>query len=126
LYQFAESKGAARFLRKEKPQPQQTYTQQNNYQNNYHQNSRTQQEAQPVMPQYAEQYKNACSLFAVTFTFTDGELKESYHKMIKQYHPDLYAAAAPDIKRLVADKSREIIAAYNYLLEYRQMQGVKD
>jgi hypothetical protein len=51
------------------------------------------------------------------------QVKDSYHNMIKQYHPDLYATAAPDIKRLVEDKSRGIIASYNYLLEYRQMKG---
>jgi hypothetical protein len=126
LYQFAESKGAARFSRKEKPQTQQAYTQKNKYKNSYHQNTQTQQDAKPIAPQYTEQYIKACSLFDIKPAFTENELKESYHNMIKQYHPDLYANAAPEIKRLVEDKSREIISAYNYLLEYRQMKRGKN
>jgi hypothetical protein len=121
LYQFAESKGAARFSRKEKPQTQQTYSQENKY----HQNTKTQQEAKPTVQQYTEQYKNACSLFDIKPAFAENELKESYHNMIKQYHPDLYASAAPEIRHLVEEKSREVIASYTYLLEYRQMKGTK-
>jgi hypothetical protein len=126
LYQFAESKGSFRFPRKEKPKTQQTNSKQNNYKNNYHQNTGTQQETKPTAPQFPEQYIKACSLFELKPSFTESELKESYHYMIKQYHPDLYVSAAPDVKRLVEDKSREIISAYNYLLEYRQMKRGKN
>jgi hypothetical protein len=123
LYQFAETKGAARFLRKEKPQTQQTYSRKSNYQNKYHQNTGTQQEVKPTTPQYTEQYIKACSLFDIKPVFTENELKESYHTIIKQYHPDLYANAAPELESLVEEKSRVIIASYNYLLEYKQMEG---
>jgi hypothetical protein len=118
LYQFAQSKGAAQFSRKEKQ-----HTRQNNYQNNYHQNTTTQQETKPAAPQYSEQYKNACSLFELKLSFSENELKESYHKLIKQYHPDLYASAAPEIKHLVEVKSRELIEGYNYLIEYNKREA---
>jgi hypothetical protein len=115
LYQFAESKGAPRFERKKKTETNQT--------NTTNQNTTTQQEAKPTTPQYTEQYVKACSLFDLKPTFSESELKTSYHKMMKQYHPDLYATAAPEIKDFVEGKSRELIASYNYLLEDMRNNG---
>jgi DnaJ-domain-containing protein 1 len=117
LYQFAESKGARQFVRKKKTETNQTYAQKDNQQNTTNQNTTTRQETKPTTPQYTEQYVKACSLFELKPTFSESELKTSYHKMMKQYHPDLYATAAPEIKDFVEEKSRELIASYNYLLE---------
>lgn len=54
--------------------------------------------------------KNYYHVLGIDNTATPEQIKDAYHKMVKQHHPDLAGGQAPD-----ANKFREIMEAYSVL-----------
>jgi hypothetical protein len=48
-------------------------------------------------------------------TASPSEIKTAYRDLIKQVHPDTIATAAPHLRRIAEDKTKEIIEAYKVL-----------
>ena len=61
-------------------------------------------------------FKKAISIFGLSLNFTEEELKESYKRIMKTYHPDKYQNEKPEIKKLVEEKAKEANDLKEYLL----------
>ncbi|MEF3254675.1 MAG: DnaJ domain-containing protein [Deferribacterales bacterium] len=57
-------------------------------------------------------------LLELDYNFTEEELKISYYKLIKKYHPDRYPDKESDEYKYALDKFNEITHGYNYLKSY--------
>lgn len=51
-------------------------------------------------------------------------LRRAYRKMMKQYHPDLYATAEPAKRALVEEKAKQINEAYHALMDHLEGNGI--
>ncbi|WP_240125777.1 J domain-containing protein [Thermomonas alba] len=51
---------------------------------------------------------------------SDAQIDRAYRRLISQYHPDRVAGAAPELRRIAEQKSREINAAYDRIQTLRR------
>ncbi|MCR6495300.1 DnaJ domain-containing protein [Thermomonas sp. S9] len=51
---------------------------------------------------------------------SDAQIDRAYRRLISQYHPDRVAGAAPELRKIAEQKSREINAAYDRIQTLRR------
>jgi DnaJ-domain-containing protein 1 len=57
------------------------------------------------------------NLLGLPVTATRAEIKQAYYEQMKQLHPDVTGNLPSAVRKVVEDKTREINAAYNYLVK---------
>ncbi len=62
-------------------------------------------------------YKEAINIFSLTDNYTISELKKSYRKLMKKYHPDLHTNDMTQQRKFFEQKAKEINEAYEVLSE---------
>lgn len=70
-----------------------------------------------ISNQSVQKYIHLYKVFNLSPECTSEELKTSYHDLLKKYHPDNYSGF-PETQKMAENKTREIIKAYNQLLEF--------
>lgn len=67
---------------------------------------------------------DAYTLLGVTREASDAEVKKAYRRLMSQHHPDKLAAKGlpDDMREVAAEKTREILAAYEQVREARGMK----
>ena len=56
-------------------------------------------------------------IFNLNYGCTKEELKDSYRKLLKKYHPDNFEGF-PETQKMAERKTQELISAFNKLLEF--------
>jgi hypothetical protein len=59
-----------------------------------------------------DDYVACCSLLGVAPTATYADIHRAYRARMKQYHPDMFARAAPDVRRLAEERAKLLNEAY--------------
>lgn len=54
-------------------------------------------------------------LFGLTAGWTEKDLTSAYHRLAKDYHPDIHANLPPEFRELAHRKMSEIIEAYEFM-----------
>jgi hypothetical protein len=62
----------------------------------------------------------AYRVFDLPETASNAQIDRAYRKLMSQYHPDRVAGAAPELRKLAEQKSREINAAYDRIQKLRK------
>ncbi|HEX7029446.1 MAG TPA: co-chaperone DjlA [Gammaproteobacteria bacterium] len=78
------------------------------------------QAAGPARPNLDDAY----AVLGVTRDASDAEVKKAYRRLMSQHHPDKLAAKGlpEDMREVAAEKTREILAAYEQVREARGMR----
>lgn len=63
-----------------------------------------------------QKYIHLYKVFNLNYGCSKDELKESYRKLLKKYHPDNFAGF-PETQKIAERKTQELISAFNKLLE---------
>ncbi|MDY6064790.1 MAG: DnaJ domain-containing protein [Finegoldia sp.] len=93
-----------------------------NYRQGY-QNSGYQSQANPL-DDFAKSYENYCHVLGVSYDASQEEIKKSYRKLAKKYHPDINKSAGS------TEKFQEVNNAYDFLNDeenvarYRRIKGL--
>ncbi len=61
-------------------------------------------------------FASACDVLAISHNATIDEIKSAYKKLMMEYHPDKVAGLGAEIKEVAERKSKEINAAYDFLM----------
>ncbi|RMH93366.1 J domain-containing protein [Lysobacter pythonis] len=59
-------------------------------------------------------------VFGLTPEAADAEIDLAYRRLISQYHPDKYVAAAPELRAEAEKQARRINAAYDRIQQLRK------
>jgi len=63
--------------------------------------------------------ENSYSILGVHKTVTDDEIKKSYRKMVKKYHPDKLTNVSEDVKNMAKEKFQSLQDAYSAICKER-------
>lgn len=61
-------------------------------------------------------FASACAVLSVSQNATIDEIKSAYKKLMMEYHPDKVAGLGAEIKEVAERKTKEINAAYSFLM----------
>jgi DnaJ-domain-containing protein 1 len=61
-------------------------------------------------------FKSACEVLSISPDATIDEIKSAYKKLMMEYHPDKVAGLGAEIKEVAERKTKEINAAYSFLM----------
>jgi DnaJ like chaperone protein len=75
---------------------------------------------EPLAP-LANMQPDCFSVLGVLPTASTEEIRDSYRKLISQYHPDRVASLGQELRDLAERKSKEIGAAYDQAMQGRAM-----
>ncbi len=70
-----------------------------------------------------EAYEIACNKLNVDPEFDKEDIKQSYFKLAKLYHPDKNVSEKESIIKKNTETFVEILVSYNYIKNYREEQG---
>ena len=71
-------------------------------------------------------YFDALTTLNLKENFTEEELKRSYRKLMKQYHPDLFDSASVEEQKIAEGKAKEINEAYDILSKEKVFDSKMD
>lgn len=69
-----------------------------------------------ISDSYVQKSIHLYKIFNLNYGCTLEELKDSYRKLLKKYHPDNFEGF-PETQKIAERKTRELISAFNKLLE---------
>lgn len=72
-------------------------------------------EAPPPRPPPRPAPKSAHSILGISLGASSDEVRRAYQSLVRQYHPDLTAKLAPELRELAEARTKEITNAYNQL-----------
>lgn len=70
-----------------------------------------------VVKKITPQVQEALKLFELKSSCSFDDVKRKYKEKVKYYHPDHYAAN-PELEKIAAQKTAEVLDAYNVLTEF--------
>jgi DnaJ like chaperone protein len=71
------------------------------------------------LPAIANMQPDCFSILGVLPTASADEIRDSYRRLISQYHPDHVASLGQELRDLAERKSKEIVAAYDQAMQGR-------
>lgn len=83
---------------------------------NNRKNNRKNNKKSNIIGSDVQKYIHLYKVFNLNYGCSKDELKESYRKLLKKYHPDNFAGF-PETQKIAERKTQELISAFNKLLE---------
>lgn len=65
---------------------------------------------------FTSKFQSYYEILELTSTATAKELKDSYRRLVKQFHPDSHPYLSTEEKKVLADKFQQVQEAYDYLI----------
>lgn len=79
-------------------------------------NNRNYQTKDKILDTSVQKSMHLYKIFNLNYGCTKEELKDSYRNLLKKYHPDNFEGF-PETQKMAERKTRELISAFNKLLE---------
>jgi len=71
-------------------------------------------------PSYEDPETRYARVLGLPQPFTTNEIRQRYRTLVASYHPDQVARLGPELQQMAAQKTREILEAYEYFrVKYR-------
>jgi len=81
---------------------------------NYEKQKREQQTQRPTSPSLQQKY---LSVLGLTGAVTKVEIKQTYRRLAKMYHPDRFAQEKPEVLNKAKEKFQQLQEAYDWLMK---------